>query len=152
MDLYPYNIRNEGPASVNEYVIENWKLVPYFLHIRLGQAPDVAWNPWTDVRSRHDVAGLNLTFPQGRMPPLFARRIRQHYYAATSYVDDLIGRVLEAAALTSNGRETVVSLISDHGWSLGQHQEWAKYSAFLAANQVRDISVRRFFFINVLSF
>ena len=107
----------------------------------------MAWNPWTDVRSRHDVAGLNLTFPQGKMPSLFARRIRQHYYAATSYVDDLIGRVLEAAASTSNGRETVVSLISDHGWSLGQHQEWAKYSAFLAANQVRDISVRRFFFL-----
>ena len=31
MDLYPYNIRNEGPTSVNEYVIEDWKLVPSIL-------------------------------------------------------------------------------------------------------------------------
>ena len=31
MDLYPYNIRNEGPTSVNEYVIENWILAPSIL-------------------------------------------------------------------------------------------------------------------------
>ena len=31
MDLYPYNIRNEGPTSVNEYVIEDWKLIPSIL-------------------------------------------------------------------------------------------------------------------------
>ena len=31
MDLYPYNIRNEGPHSVNEYVIENWILAPSIL-------------------------------------------------------------------------------------------------------------------------
>ena len=31
MDLYPYNIINEGPTSVNEYVIEHWKLAPSIL-------------------------------------------------------------------------------------------------------------------------
>ena len=92
------------------------------------------------MRSRHDVSSLNLSFPFGRMPSLFSRRIRQHYLAATSYVDNLVGRVLEAAAASeaasASERDTVVSLISDHGWSLGQHQEWAKYSAFQVANQV----------------
>ena len=93
--------------------------------------PDIAWNPWTDVRSREDVANLSLSFPFGRMPRSFSRRIRQHYYAATSYVDDLIGEVLEAVP---DG--TLVSLVSDHGWSLGEHQEWSKYSNYETASRV----------------
>ena len=82
-----------------------------------------------DVRSRHDVGNLNLSFPYGKVPSVFAREIRQHYFAATSYVDDLIGELLEAAA-TYGGDDLIVSLHSDHGWSLGQHQEWAKYSNY----------------------
>lgn len=30
--------------------------------------PDVAWNPWTDLRERDDIASLNLTFPYERIP------------------------------------------------------------------------------------
>jgi hypothetical protein len=28
----------------------------------------VAWNPWTDLREREDVAALNVSFPFGPMP------------------------------------------------------------------------------------
>ena len=51
---------------------------------------------------RHDVASLNLSFPMGKIPSEFSRKIRQHYYAATSYIDDLVGQVLEAAAKADN--------------------------------------------------
>jgi len=27
--------------------------------------PTVAWNPWTDLREREDVAALNVSFPFG---------------------------------------------------------------------------------------
>jgi len=101
---------------------------------RSDSLPSIAWNPWTDVRSRHDVAQLNVSFPYGRLPSLFARKMRQHYFAATSYVDDLIGEVLEAVADKAPDN-IVVSLIGDHGWSLGQHQEWAKYSNYRTASQ-----------------
>lgn len=30
--------------------------------------PVVAWNPWTDLRLREDVAALNLTFPYQPIP------------------------------------------------------------------------------------
>ena len=33
--------------------------------------PEVAWNPWTDLRWRHDISNLNLTFPFQVMPGLF---------------------------------------------------------------------------------
>ena len=44
------------------------------------------------------MASLNLSFPVGKIPSEFSRKIRQHYYAATTYIDDLVGQVLEAAS------------------------------------------------------
>ena len=90
--------------------------------------PDVAWNPWTDVRRRHDVAELNVSFPFGPMPEFFARSVRQGYYAAVSYADDLLGRVLAALADSGQAASTLVLLAGDHGWALGERGEWAKYS------------------------
>ena len=30
--------------------------------------PAVAWEPWTDVKEREDIAALNISFPYGAMP------------------------------------------------------------------------------------
>jgi hypothetical protein len=35
---------------------------------RPSALPTVAWNPWTDLREREDVAALNVSFPFGPMP------------------------------------------------------------------------------------
>jgi len=35
--------------------------------------PDIAWNPWADLRRRADVRGLDVSFPYGPMPDDFAR-------------------------------------------------------------------------------
>lgn len=94
--------------------------------------PDVAWNPFNDLRKRHDVAALNLSYPFGTLPKKFRMKARQHYYASVSYIDDLIGELLQNV----NPSNTIVVLTSDHGWSLGEHTEWAKYSNFDVALRV----------------
>lgn len=94
--------------------------------------PSVAFAPFTDIRRRSDVQRQNISFPFGPVPAAFGQRIRQGYYAAVSYVDDLVGELLAAVDLT----ETIVVLTSDHGWSLGEHAEWAKYSNFEVALRV----------------
>ena len=68
---------------------------------------------------RDDVSSLNLDFPFGKMPSNFSREIRQHYYAATTYVDSLIGDVLEELSKSGHEQNTIIALLSDHGWSLG---------------------------------
>lgn len=73
--------------------------------------PEVAWQPWTDVRRRDDIKRLNIPFPYGTMPSNWTLRIKQSYVAASLYVDNLIGKLLHHIDM----RKTIVVLTSDHG-------------------------------------
>ena len=74
------------------------------------QLPSVSWNPWTSLRRREDVAASRPGWPWGPLASDLARRIIQGYYSATTYIDSLVGRLLDR--LTDN---TMVVLLSDHG-------------------------------------
>ncbi|XP_058125453.1 iduronate 2-sulfatase [Anopheles ziemanni] len=100
--------------------------------------PNVAWSSFLDVRNRDDFTRLNVSFPFGRVPEDFKLRIRQHYYAAVTYVDDLIGQLLKDV----DRSKTIVALTGDHGWALGEHGQWAKYSNY-------DVAVRVPLIINL---
>ncbi|XP_060602272.1 iduronate 2-sulfatase-like [Ruditapes philippinarum] len=98
--------------------------------------PPVAWNPWTDLREREDIQRLNLSFPYGPMPENFSQLIRQSYFAATSYMDDQVGRLLSTLETEGFANNTIIVFVGDHGWSLGEHQEWSKYSNFEVSTRV----------------
>ncbi|KAJ7402673.1 iduronate 2-sulfatase [Pitangus sulphuratus] len=98
--------------------------------------PSVAYNPWTDIRRRDDVEALNVSFPYGPLPEEFQRQIRQSYYAAVSYLDVQVGLLLNALDNAGLSNNTMVVFTADHGWSLGEHGEWAKYSNFDVATRV----------------
>ncbi|XP_010192656.1 PREDICTED: iduronate 2-sulfatase [Mesitornis unicolor] len=98
--------------------------------------PSVAYNPWTDIRQRDDVKALNVSFPYGPLPDEFQRQIRQSYYAAVSYLDVQVGLLLNALDDVGFSNSTIVVFTADHGWSLGEHGEWAKYSNFDVATRV----------------
>ncbi|PIK56509.1 putative iduronate 2-sulfatase-like [Apostichopus japonicus] len=98
--------------------------------------PDVAFETYSSLREREDIAALNLSFPYGPMPDKYHLLIRQHYYAAVSYVDAMIGRVLNALEQSSLADNTIIVLIGDHGWQLGEHSEFAKFSNYALATRV----------------
>ncbi|XP_020392014.2 iduronate 2-sulfatase [Rhincodon typus] len=125
-----------------KYPQEFLKLYP---HDKIPLAPDpkippklppVAYNPWTDLRRRDDVMALNLSFPYGPIPDDFQVLIRQSYFAAVSYMDSQVGRLLNTLDEQELANNTIVIFTSDHGWSLGEHGEWAKYSNFDVATRV----------------
>lgn len=94
--------------------------------------PNVAWNPYNDIRKRDDFKNKSISFPYGPIKPNMAAHIRQAYYSSVSYVDNLFGQLIEHINLNN----TVIVVTSDHGWSLGEHAEWAKYSNFEVAVKV----------------
>ncbi|KAK2890701.1 hypothetical protein Q8A67_013344 [Cirrhinus molitorella] len=116
------------------YPIENMTLAPDPDVPK--KLPDVAYNPWTDIRKREDVQALNLSFPYGPIPKDFQLQIRQHYFASVSYMDAQVGKILQALDDFGLAKDTIVVFSSDHGWSLGEHGEWAKYSNFDVATRV----------------
>ena len=52
------------------------------------------------------------------------------YYAAVSYVDALVGRVLDSLDTEGLSENTIVVLIGDHGFNLGEHTMWTKHTLF----------------------
>ncbi|XP_078034218.1 iduronate 2-sulfatase [Augochlora pura] len=96
----------------------------------------VAYNPWIDLRKREDIETLNLQFPWDKIPNSFGKLIIQSYYAAVSYIDELIGKLLNELENLSIRKTTTIILMSDHGWSLGEHAAWGKYSNFDAVLRV----------------
>ena len=50
------------------------------------------------------------------------------YYAAVSFMDAQVGKVLDALEKSGQAENTIVIFTSDHGYHLGEHDFWAKVS------------------------
>lgn len=58
----------------------------------------------------------------------FHRTARHGYYACVSYVDAMVGKLLAALDELGLKENTIVVLIGDHGWNLGEHNFWGKHN------------------------
>ncbi len=86
--------------------------------------PAIALHDWKELRGYTDIPDL------GELTPAQSAHLRHGYYAATSYTDAQIGRVLAALAEEKLAGNTVIVLWSDHGWHLGEHALWGKTTNF----------------------
>lgn len=58
------------------------------------------------------------------------------YYASVSYADALVGELLSAVDSLGLTDNTIIALVGDHGWHLGDHNLWCKHSNFEQATRV----------------
>ncbi|KAH3769623.1 hypothetical protein DPMN_170896 [Dreissena polymorpha] len=99
--------------------------------------PRIAWwssleliNGYTDITALNYHGNINETLPDN-----VARELRRAYFSAISWVDSLVGVVLNELERLGLSNDTVVSLLGDHGYQLGEHGIWTKHSNFeLAAH------------------
>jgi iduronate 2-sulfatase len=73
---------------------------------------------------------------KGQVSDAVAKKLIHGYYAAVSYVDAQVGKVLKELEMLGLKENTVVVLVGDHGWSLMEHGLWVKHSNFEVALQV----------------
>jgi len=59
-----------------------------------------------------------------------ARQLKHGYYAAVSYTDAQVGKVLDELEKQGLANNTIIVLWGDHGWKLGEHGEWAKHTNY----------------------
>ena len=69
-------------------------------------------------------------WPYFGVTPEQARECKRAYYAAISFVDAQIGRVLDAVDRLGLRDNTILVFWSDHGYHLGEHGLWFKQSCF----------------------
>jgi uncharacterized sulfatase len=68
--------------------------------------------------------------PNYGMMPQQHREAIQGYYAAISFVDAQVGRLVGAVQRLGLARDTTIVFWSDHGFNIGEHGQWQKMSLF----------------------
>lgn len=91
--------------------------------------PRIALTNWGELRNYQ---GIPKTGP---LPDEMALDLIHGYYAATSYTDAQIGRLLDELDRLGLREKTVVVLWGDHGWQLGEHGLWCKHTNFEVATR-----------------
>jgi arylsulfatase A-like enzyme len=88
---------------------------------RPKDAPEYSILPGGELRNYHAI-------PEGSIPDDLARQLKHGYYAAISYMDAQVGKVLDELDRLGLAKNTIVILWGDHGWKLGEHDAWCKHS------------------------
>eukprot|EP00095_Tigriopus_kingsejongensis_P003476 maker-scaffold264_size232020-snap-gene-0.9 protein:Tk03476 transcript:maker-scaffold264_size232020-snap-gene-0.9-mRNA-1 annotation:"iduronate 2-sulfatase" len=91
--------------------------------------PPIAYNP-IKFNKHPEIKSLQLKFPIDYIPDTMQQKMRQYYYASMSWTDDNIGKVLEALLQNGFADNTIVNLVVDHGYQLGEHGIYGKHTNF----------------------
>jgi len=108
--------------------------------VKPKDAPEVAFSDYIEIRDYSDIPPL-YTFSDnynnnGIIDIAKQKELLHGYYACTSYSDAMVGQVLKALKDNGEDKNTVIVLIGDNGWHLGDHGLWAKNTNFEQATHV----------------
>lgn len=93
-------------------------------------APELATRSWNELEGYTDIPD------DGQLTAVKVRELRHGYYACVSYVDALVGRLLDELESQGLANSTVVVLWGDHGFHLGEQGLWTKANNYELATRV----------------
>jgi arylsulfatase A-like enzyme len=92
-------------------------------------SPLIAYHNYDELRSYTDIPASGDITDSKQLELIHA------YYATTSYIDFLIGKLLTKLNELNLDQNTIIVLWGDHGWHLGDHNLWCKHSNFEQATR-----------------
>ena len=100
---------------------------------------DVAYHNSGEMRGYSDIPPLTSFTDQkdfGLTLPIDKQQELIHgYYAAVSYTDAQVGKLLDKLDALELTKNTIIVLWGDHGWHLGDHNIWCKHTNFEQATR-----------------
>ena len=79
---------------------------------------------WGELRNYHGIP------KNGLLKEKIAKKLIHGYYACVSSIDFLIGRIIKKLDETGLRKNTIIVLMSDHGFNLSEHTFWCKHINF----------------------
>lgn len=100
---------------------------------------EVAFHNSGELRGYSDIPPL-LSFTDQKefgvtLPVNKQKELIHGYYAAISYTDAQVGKLLDKLDALELTKNTVIVLWGDHGWHLGDHNIWCKHTNFEQATR-----------------
>lgn len=143
---YPYNLpNNQWPPNGTvmppqpEPKWADYEALPNFGKLLATDGnQEGAFEQWADSLPFLPVLDTALTDLERRQVLADAKRANAviAYLAAVKSVDAQIGKVLDALDSTGLADNTVVILVSDHGYSLGEKKHWHKFALWETVNRI----------------
>jgi iduronate 2-sulfatase len=93
-------------------------------------APSLTINSMYELRHYDGFGHIGHPASGFRMQEDTARVLKQGYYASVSYVDALLGNLIEHMKSLDIYENTIIIVWGDHGWKLGEHNSWGKMTNF----------------------
>ena len=90
--------------------------------------PNQAFHNYNEIRYYNSIPAKE------EIPADEAINLIHGYRACVSYADAQVGRILDELKRLELDNNTIVVLLGDHGWSLGDHNQWCKHSNFNIVN------------------
>lgn len=87
-------------------------------------APDIAFTNWAEMRKYSDIPKIE------NCDEAKTRELIHGYYAAVSYTDAQVGKLMAELERLDLRKDTIVILWGDHGWKLGEYSMWCKHTNF----------------------
>ena len=109
--------------------------------------PPIAFSAWKYLKSFSDIKVLfngtdcyetdaSITAKKCHLPDSKIKELRRAYYSCVSFTDAQIGHVMKELEAQGYSEDTIIVLWADHGWQLGEHNEWGKHTNFEDATRV----------------
>ncbi len=93
-------------------------------------ASTYAYTTWGELRNYDGIPA------SGPVSDVQERDLIHGYYAAVSYMDAQLGRLMDTLEAEGLADNTIVVLWGDHGWHLGDHGQWCKHTNFERATRL----------------
>jgi arylsulfatase A-like enzyme len=115
------------------YDREKVNINPFQQHAK--NSPKYAYHNWGELRNYSDIPR------KGGLTVAKQKELIHGYWAAVSYSDAQVGKVIDKLEELGVADNTIVVLWGDHGWHLGDHGLWCKHSNFEQATKAPLIVV-----------
>lgn len=118
---------------LHKYNLEDVSLPkPYTMS---DSVPHIAWLKSYEVTGKEGYKEHLGDWTRSHKPPEWIiKELRRAYYSCVTYVDDLIGQILQHLQDVGLANNTIVAFVGDHGFHLGEHGIVGKNTAFEVAN------------------